>query len=239
MITINLNNKKSFKIILNHLNILYIEDEKNIRENLTKTIEMLCYKVFPVENIQEALNIMKTNRVDIIISDINLPEITGIEFIKKIREENSYIPVIFLSAYTNKEYLLESTRLKLVEYLVKPIDFKILYEALIKACEEIVKNGKYIVDFEEVSYNMMSKNLYSRKTKKEIDITAKEIILLEHLINNHTRIVSHEEIKEKVWKDSYDVSESALKSLLNKLRKKIGKDCIKNISGVGFKIHFF
>ncbi len=83
MITINLKNKKTFKVILNHLNILYIEDEKNIRENITKTLNMLCSRVYSVENIQDALLILEENRIDIIISDINLPKISGIEFIKK------------------------------------------------------------------------------------------------------------------------------------------------------------
>ncbi len=232
-------NDKNFKNILANLNILYIEDEKNIRENITKTLKMFCSKIFSAENVQDALLMMKDNRIDIIISDINLPKITGIDFIKKIRETDSYIPVIFLSAYTEKDYLLEATRLKLVDYLVKPIDFNMLKEALIRACKEIVKEGKYIVNFEgNISYNVMNKKLYHTKKQEEIDITAKEVELLECLIHNHTRVVSHEEIKEKVWDNFYEASDSALKNLLNKLRKKIGKDSIKNISGVGFKIHF-
>ncbi len=200
---------------------------------------MLCSRVYSVENIQDALLILEENRIDIIISDINLPKISGIEFIKNLRKNSSYIPVIFLSAYTDKDYLLEASRLKLVDYLVKPIDFNILHDALLKACEEIVKNGNYIVDFENnISYNVMNKILYHKKNNEEIDLTAKEIELLDYLITNHSRVVSHEEIKERVWDDSFDVTDSALKNLLTKLRKKIGKDCIKNISGVGFKINF-
>lgn len=240
MITLDTKNKKSFKIILNHLHILYIEDEKNIRENITKALNMFCSKVYSVEDIQDALRIIKECRIDIIISDINLPKLSGIEFIKNLRKNKSYIPVIFLSAYTDKEYLLEATKLKLVDYLVKPIDFNMLNDALLKACEEIINNGNYIIDFEnDISYNVMNKKLYNNKNDIEIDLTAKEIELLEYLISNNNRVVSHEEIKERVWDDSFDVTDSALKNLLTKLRKKIGKDSIKNISGVGFKIYFF
>lgn len=238
MITINRNNKNSFKIILNHLNILYIEDEIEIRENISKALELLVNKVFAVPDLKDVFQILEKNRIDLIISDINLEKDNGIDFIKKIREDKCYIPVILLSAYTDKEYLLEATKLKLVDYLVKPIDFNILNDALLKATQDIIDNAKFIVDFtNNISYNVMHKKLYSNIDYKEIDLTAKEIELLEYLIQNHARVVSHDEIKNELWEDSFEATDSALKNVLNKLRKKIGKDSIKNISGVGFRIH--
>ncbi len=238
MTILDLNNKNTFKIILKHLNILYIEDEKNIRENISKTLNLLVNKVYSVENIEDAIDILKHNRIDIIISDINLPKISGIDFVKSIREKNHMIPVILLSAYTEKEYLLEAAKLKLVDYLVKPIDFTILNEALLKATKDIINSAKYIVDFEEnISYNVMHKKLYTKVNNKEIDLTAKEIDLLEYFIENNARVISHEEIKNEVWNDTFEVTDSALKNVLNKLRKKIGKNTINNISGVGFRIN--
>ncbi len=238
MITLDKNNKNYFKIILSHLNILYIEDEENIRKNITKALELLVSKVFSIENIEDSYEILKNNRIDLIISDINLPKKNGIEFIKDIRKSDYYIPVILLSAYTDKEYLLEATKLKLVDYLVKPIDFDILSDALLKASQDIVDNAKYIIDFEEnISYNVMHKKLYCNQTFKEIDLTTKEIELLEYFIENNKRVISHEEIKNEVWTDNFDVTDSALKNVLNKLRKKIGKNTIKNISGIGFRLH--
>lgn len=238
MIRFNRNNKNSFKIMLKHLNILYLEDEDNIRINITNALDMIVNKVFSVKNVNEAINILDNYRIDLIISDINLPGISGIDFIKKLRFEKCYIPIILLSAYTDKNYLLEATKLKLVDYLIKPIDFTILNDTLLNACQEITDSGKYIVDLEcNISYNVMHKKLYSNKDDKEIDLTAKEIELLEYFIKNNTRVISHDEIKTEIWKDAFDVTDSALKNVLNKLRKKVGKDCIKNISGVGFRIH--
>jgi len=239
MVTLDKNNKNSFKIMLKHLNILYIEDEKNIRDNISKTLDLLVNRVFSVESIKEAITILKDNRIDIIISDINLPKISGIDFVKKVREKDCYIPIILLSAYTEKEYLLEATKLKLVDYLVKPIDFNMLNEALLKASQEIINNAKYIVDFEEdISYNVMHKKLYTNNDNQEIDLTAKEIDLLDYFIQNNQRVISHEEIKTEVWHDNFEVTDSALKNVLNKLRKKVGKNTINNISGVGFRIQF-
>lgn len=239
MITIDKNNKNSFKIMLSHLNILYIEDEKNIRENISKTLEILVNQVFSVEKVEDTVDILKNNRIDIIISDINLPKVSGIDFIKRVRKMDYYIPVILLSAYTEKDYLLEATKLKLVDYLVKPIDFNLLNNALLKASQEIINNARYIVDFEDnLSYNVMQKRLYTKNDQKELDLTAKEIDLLEYFIQNNHRVISHEEIKTEVWQDNFEVTDSALKNVLNKLRKKVGKNTINNISGVGFRIQF-
>jgi len=239
MVTLDKNNKNSFKIMLKHLNILYIEDEDNIRENITKTLELFVNKVFSLGSTEKSIEILENNRIDIIISDINLPKVNGINFVKNVRKIDYHIPIILLTAYTEKNYLLEATKLKLVDYLIKPIDFNMLNDALLKAAQEIINNAKYIIDFEEnISYNVMHKKLYTKNDHEEIDLTAKEIDLLEYFIQNNHRVISHEEIKTEVWQDNFEVTDSALKNVLNKLRKKVGKNTINNISGVGFRIQF-
>jgi len=230
-------NKKSFKIIKEHLNILYLEDEKNIRIKLKEALELIVSNVYDCENTEQAKQILNNKRIDIIISDINLKDENALDFIKNIRKDYSTIPIILLSAYTEKNYLLEAAKLKLVDYLVKPIDFKILNNAIENAAQELIDYGNYIVDFENnTSYNVLHKKLLSKDTNKELTLTAKEIELLEYLISNSNRVLSHDEIKNKLWVDAYEITDSALKNLINKLRKKVGKESIKNISGVGFKI---
>ena len=234
---IHFNNKKTFKIILKNLNILYLEDEDNIRKNITETLNLLTSKVFDVESIENAIETLRKERIDIIISDINLKEENGISFIKSLREKYINIPIILLTAYTDKHYLLEATKLKLVDYLIKPIDFNTLNNSLLKATEEIYLNGKFIIEFSNnIIYNVLNKTLFLNQEKKEIELTAKEIELLDLLIENNNKILEYTEIKNIIWPNSLEITDSALKNLINKLRKKIGKDTIKNISGVGFKI---
>lgn len=221
--------------ILKKMSILYVEDEISIRENVKKVLLLLCEKVYDIDCSEKAKDILNNNHIDIIISDINLPNKSGIEFIKELREIDRTIPVILLSAYTDKEYLLEATKLKLVDYLTKPIDFKELNQALQKSVVDILDNSRYIINFtNEVKYNVLHKKLYLKEN--EITLTSKELILLDFLIKNNNRVVSHDELKANVWEDSLEASDSALKNLLNKLRKKIGKESILNISGVGFRI---
>lgn len=233
--------QKSLNIsnILKNLNILYVEDEENIRINIKKVLLLLCENVFDASSIEEAKEILKNQRIDIVISDINLPDTDGITFVKELRKTDKTIPVILLSAFTDTQYLLEATKLKLVDYLTKPIDFKTLNNALQTCVEEILDNSRYLILFQNnIQYNVLHKKLIDLNTKEEIPLTSKELELLSFLIKNNNRIVSSEELKSNIWEDYFEATDSALKNLLNKIRKKIGKESIINISGVGYRLDF-
>ena len=228
--------EKHLNNILKKMNILYIEDEENIRANMKKTLSILCDNIYDTYCINEAYKLYENHRIDIIISDINLPEQSGIDFVKDLRKSDKTIPVILLSAYTDKHYLLEATKLKLVDYLTKPVDFKTLLSTLQKCVNEILDNSRYILNFgNDVLFNVLQKRLYE-KNEKEILLTSKELLLLDFLIKNSNKVVSAEEIKLNIWEDSDEATDSALKNLLTKLRKKIGKDSLENISGVGYRL---
>ena len=229
----------NFNHILKNLNILYIEDEENIRINIKKVLLLLCENVFDVSNINEAKFIFNKQRIDIIISYINLPDTDVIDFIKELRKTDKTIPVILLSAFTDTKYLLEATKLKLVDYLTKPVDFKTLNNSLQSCVEEILDNSRYLINFQNnIQYNVLHKKLVDLNTKEEVALTLKELDLISFLIKNSNRIVSSEELKSNIWEDCFEATDSALKNLLNKVRKKIGKESITNISGVGYRLNF-
>ena len=224
------------KNILQNLSVLYIEDEQNIRNNIVKTLRMLAKDVYAYENAEDALTTFQNNNIDIIISDINLPKMDGLELSKSIREKDDKIPIILLTAHLDTNYLLYATKLKLVDYLIKPVDFDTLNAVLQKAANEVVKNARYEVQFKnKTRYNVQKKCLFTCEDM-EIALTISEIELLEFMIQHHHRIISQDEIKVLIWNDSLEATDSALKNLLNKLRKKIGKESISNISGVGYKV---
>ena len=106
-----------------------------------------------------------------------------------------------------------------------------------EAGEEYFENNSLIINFpNHITYDFNKKLLYENNITK--DITAKELQLLEFLYENKNRVVSKEEIQNAIWEDSFYATESAFKSLLNKLRNKIGKQSIKNISGIGYRNNF-
>ena len=226
--------KKNLEI-LKALNILYLEDEENIRINITKTLQLICDNVYDCDNSNDAINIFKKNKIDIIISDISMPNTNGIEFTKIIRNINKNIPIILLTAHTDTNYLLEATKLKLVDYLIKPLNFNKLKEALNNAVNEIIINNPLTIKFpNNVEYHLKKKSLFINKIEQ--NITSKEIALLELLYENININISQDIIKSHIWEDSYLATDSALKAVLNKLRNKIGKNSIKNISGIGYRL---
>ena len=230
---------KEYLKILNSLNILYIEDEEIIKENIKKTLTLFCENIFDASNIEDAKIILQKYRIDIVITDINLPETNGIEFIKEFRKIDKKIPILILSAYTDKNYLLEAIKLKLTDYLTKPIDFKSLQLALYKCVDEILENSRYVISFKNsIEFNVLHKKLFCKNNNEEMLLTSKELMLLEYLVKHSNRIVSIDELKNYIWKDELESTDSALKNLLNKIRKKIGKDSILNISGVGYRLDY-
>lgn len=215
---------------LKNLSILVIEDEENIRKTLVRTILMLCNKVYDVATGEEGYSVLKEKRVDIILSDINLPKMSGIDLIEKIRSEGMLTPAIMLTAYTKQEYISKAFELKLTDYLIKPIDLTKLQNALLKATQEIKEESVFGCN---VIYKHSEKILL--KEGESIKLTHHEISLIDLLIKNHSRVTPQEEIESVVWEGEF-VSDSAFKSLLSKVRKKIGKESLINRSGIGYKL---
>ncbi|WP_419782769.1 response regulator transcription factor [Malaciobacter marinus] len=229
--------KQEINEILTSLTIAYVEDEKNIRENMSKTLNLLCKNCIEFQSAEELLDYFHKNSVHIIITDINLPNMNGIELIKKIREKDEKIPIILLTAYIETQYLFDAIKYKVVEYLPKPIDYETLIQALLKATKDFVNNGSYIIKInEKLFFNVLNKELLTID-KEKIPLTPKELKLLTLFIKNKNKIVTHEEIKNQIWENSYEVTESAFKNLINKLRNKISKDSIVNISKIGYRLN--
>lgn len=221
---------------LKTLNILYIEDEKDIRENLTKTLELIFNGVSSYEDAESAMISYNENTPDLILSDINLPKMSGLEFSKKLRDIDRNIPIILLTAHTQTEMLLEAVKLHLVSYLTKPVVFDELYDSFKIALKDILENKESILFLENNIQYDIDKKLASLDDN-EIRLTASEIRFLDILIEKKSKTVSMQEIKNRLWDDTDYATDTAFKSVLNKLRNKIGKDSIKNISGIGYYLN--
>lgn len=218
--------------ILKNLKILYIEDEIKIQKEVCKTLELLAKDIYPFSNAEEALEFFYKNQVDIILSDVTLENMSGLEFAKKVRESNKTIPIIIISAHTDTEFLLKASKLKLVEYLVKPVNFNQLQNTLFNACEELGD-----VEITKIKF----KNSIIFDKKKKVLIDNKEIVKLTNnelkflkLLSKSKTPTSSQKIKSYIWDDPFQATDLALKSLLHKLRRKVGKDSIKNSSGIGY-----
>lgn len=137
--------------ILNSFNILYLEDDKSLLIHTKDILDDFVDNVYAVHTSTEAFEILKSKKVDIIISDILLENENGIDFLRQLKEDEEFdIPVILTTAHTDTKYLLDAIKLKVENYIVKPINIKELLNSLhdvlfpIIQSQEIEKNSNII-----------------------------------------------------------------------------------------------
>ena len=219
---------------LKDFKILFVEDEKKIREHLTNTLKYLVEEVREASSGIEGLHILDEFCPDIIITDIEMPEMNGIEFIKEIRKTDRNVCIIVLTAYTDNEYLLELIDMHIEHYIVKPMNFEKLLDVLQK-CEQSISEQKNIQHLLPLDYSYDENKKILTYKNELIKLTKKEILFLELLFKNSFRIVSYDEINLHVWEESV-MTESSIRSLVKNLRRKLPVDLIENLSGVGYKL---
>jgi len=217
---------------LKQQNILYIEDDIATLNSFSSTLELIVNKLYTAQNGKEALYIIENNKIDIIISDIEMPQMNGIELIHKLKEKNIDIPFIFLTAYSNTQYLLEAVNNNVSKYLIKPINVEELIETLESIAQKIY--NKNIINLSNGIEIDLVQNIII-DGNNTLDITANELIFLK-LLNNNSNLVSEDELLLKIWNDNSDTRKDSLYSLVTKLRKKIGKTSILNISKIGYRL---
>ncbi len=219
---------------MKNITVLYVEDDEIARENGIEYLENYFDTIYDASNAIDALSLYNTHKPDIIITDINMPKINGLEFVKKIREKDDTTQVIITTAYSDKEYLFKAIELKLIKYLVKPIEEKEFDEALKICIENIKNNNTNIVNIShDTLFDTYNKTLITNN--EIVKLRTKELDLLSLLIKNKTRYVTYEEIENYIWYDSV-MTKDALKTVIKNLKSKLPKDTISNLSGTGYKI---
>lgn len=215
---------------LTKYNVLYVEDEPIIRDNITEILSSMFNSVFVATNGIDALNIYKTNRLDLIITDINMPFLNGLDMVKSIREKDKDIEFILTTAFTEQQYLLDAVELNIIKYVVKPLNSTKLIDVLNKFIDKV-----------EPALDKLSRDLYLDRSNYEViyncdrvQLTNKEYKFLSLLLQS-SGIVEYGVLENSL--DDFDItSTSAIHTIVKKLRKKLQKDVIVNIQGIGYKL---
>lgn len=220
--------------ILQNLHLLFIDDDISISADVYALFSPMFKSVHLAHDNNAAMDIYQTQRIDIIISDIELKKNkSGLCFVAKIRDLDQEIPIIILSAFTKQEYLLAAANLRIDGFLIKPLNFVKLYNVLEKITQRIRVSTTAINITKNVYYDFSQKSLTINN--KTIKMGNKERRLLEVLLKNKNIAIKKEQIVKDVWADKY-VSESAIKSLFSELRKKLEYNIIINIPQIGWMI---
>lgn len=224
---------------LNHikkLKILFVEDDPVVRNSTTEILQIFFADVLIAHNGIEALEILLIEQPDIILSDIKMPKMDGLLLTQKIRSQHNTIPIILLSSYSDQETLLEAANSCIDGYILKPIELSHLLATIDKAIKRKTPIKKILQFSEHIIYDQRTHELFINK--QSITLGKKERQMLEYFIHNSNRTISKQELINNVW-ELDEITDSALKNLLNRLRSKIGFDLIISVKGSGWRLKPF
>ena len=213
--------------ILHNFNVLYLEDDENLLKHTRDILEDFVNNIYAVKTISEALDILLNKKVDVIISDILLKDENGIDFLKHIKNKNINIPTILTTAHTDTQYLLDAIRLKVENYIIKPINIKELLDSLhdillpIVQKKEIQKNNNLIKTISAITDGKqvaIIKYIINNLDKDNLFIASYTDIMESFSISKPTLIKLFKELAEKnilikVQHKTYRFNEQALESL--------------------------
>ena len=173
------------KELLKGLRILYVEDEDDVRRNAVEYLKRITKEVLEAGDGKEAIKVWADEKPDIIITDINMPRLNGLDMARYIRSKDQDVQIIIATAYTDTEYLMQAVELNLVKYLLKPITKDKLLNTLSKSVEKIKDQNKFTIQLaENCDYNAYTQTVNYENS--EIKLTKNELLfmdLLSHYIN--------------------------------------------------------
>ena len=227
---------------MENLNLLYVEDDKEALEDVVFLLKRSFSNIYTAFDGEEGFSLYKTNKIDVVLLDINIPKINGLQLATKIREIDEYIPILFISAHSETQKLLSAINLSAISYIIKPFNIYELKNSILKAINIVRKD-------ENASHKVFLNNGFywdSNKTelsyKKEIfSLTKNEISLIKHLFENRNIFLTTEELKEIIFPEK-KVEINSIVQMLSRLRTKIIKInnntdfFIENIYGQGYRI---
>lgn len=221
--------------ILSNLTVLYVEDEDNLRAALQNAIGDEFSEFIVARDGSEGLKKFKKFKPDIVITDISMPICDGLQMSKEIKKLSREIPIVILSAFSEKERLLEAIDVGIDKYLIKPIDPDELINILCFIANDLLSINDLVELGNNYQFDKSRKVLV--KDDETIQLTKKELLFISILVKNLDKFISHEELKEYVWTNK-SVTDVAIRTFIKRVRVKTGKDFIKNISGLGYKINY-
>lgn len=221
------------------MTILIIEDDLRVAELIRRGLEEQGFHVTLAYDGVSGKKLALQNNYDLIITDIILPKMDGIELCKQIRETKPEIPIIMLTALGTTDDKVEGFDAGADDYLVKPFEMRELLarvRVLLKRRNSPANHIGFILRLDDLELNLHTKIV--KRNGQEISLTPKEFKLLEYMLKNPERVLSRVEIAEKVWDTHFDTGTNFIDVYINYLRKKIdrdfGKKLIHTKSGMGF-----
>ncbi len=230
------------------LSIIFVEDHKELRDNVSEILKNFFKVVDVACDGEEALTMYKdyydenSKYYDIVISDIQMPRLNGIELTEKIYDINNSQIVVILSAFDDSDYLLQLINLGIEQFIKKPIDFQELLRILLNTAKKFQYSTNQTAIDTAITVKLDTTFTYDRdnnslfNNNENIYLTKYEIIFMQFLTQHIGKIYSNEEIVANYISLNESLDIQNIRKLVSKLRKKLPKDSLESIYGIGYKI---
>ena len=217
------------------MKILLLEDDLILNEILEEHLTNQKLQVITTFTSNEAIKYLYSEIFDLLILDVNVPDLNGFELLKELRKNNILTPAIFVTSLNMVEDMQKGFDSGCDDYIKKPFELKEL-DIRINNIKRLFNIDRQIIKIDEKSY-LDLQNLEIILNNERFLISRKESEMLAYLLNNSKKTISIEEFTNNIWSYEDSVESSTIRTYIKNLRKILGEDKILNIRGVGYRFN--
>ncbi|WP_321313603.1 response regulator transcription factor [Halarcobacter sp.] len=217
------------------MKILLLEDDLILNEIIEEFLQDLGYEVTCVFDGMNASEIIYETHFDLLILDVNVPNMTGFEFLKNLRENNITTPAIFITSLNSVDDIEEGFNSGADDYLKKPFELKELELRINNIKRLLHLDSDEIEITENITFN--SKLNYVNNNSIKTKLPLKEAQILKYLVNNANRCISQDELSSNIWTYEGLPTSSTIRTYIKNIRKILGEEYIETIKGVGYRFN--
>lgn len=217
-------------------NILIVEDDMDIQELLREFLKEAGYEVMAANDGIEAMELFAKNKFDLILLDIMLPKIDGFGVCELVRKQ-SQVPIIMLTALGGEEEQIRGLDLQVDDYITKPFSVPILIRkiaAVLRRSGQTQEEGHKTIEYQNLSLDL--DNYTATVDGTAYELTQREFEVLKELLTHQGRIMTRQNLLDKLWRYDFYGDERVVDTHIKNLRKKLGIEFIQTVRGVGYKI---
>lgn len=222
---------------MNDLTILVVDDEARMRKLIKDFLTQKGFNILEAEDGEKALKVYNENknRINLILLDVMMPKLDGWSVLRQIRQENSKLPIVMLTARSEEQDELFGFELGVDEYITKPFSPKILVARVEAILKRTVEKAKEIKDYDGIVIDNEGRTV--TVDGKLVELSFREYELLKYLLDNENIALSRDKILNTVWNYDYYGDSRTIDSHIKKIRHKLGKKGkhIQTIRGIGYK----
>lgn len=218
--------------------ILVCEDDFAIKTMISTKLKQENYSVYTAQNGQEALNLMEKQQIDLLISDIMMPEMDGYEFVQTLRETKHTLPILMITAKSQLESLEEAFKLGVDDYMVKPLRLEELVLRVKALLRRSQLEAEKVLTFTHTRLDYNALTMTDLTTGEQVQIPPKEFFLLYKLLSHPEKIFTRLDLLDDIWGMEEDYDERLVDACIKRIRQKLkgNEDFdIVTVRGLGYK----